>query len=443
MVRKDYIKQLMTVIAVLVLSTTSISAANKTVTMQVGETMTLRLPSNITSLALRGVQWVSTRPNEIQVVSQTTYSATIKVLKAVPSTTTCLVNCRYYYLVNNGGYIYQLTGSYDFKVETMSNEPTSVSLPLSVTLNIGESKSLTAILTPHDAQTELTWASSNYATINVFQNGRILAQKEGTSIITVRTSNGRTATCTVNAIKPTIDATSVSISSVTCTIKVGEKNKLNAVVFPSNATNKQITWVSSNPSIVSVDKNGNIIGLKAGTANISVMTNNGKTASCTVNCIAMIPDLEISDKNGMSEIPAVANVRYDRIMYSGWNSVCVPFALDKTILDGFLEGFRMALVETFEIVGDKQFVTIKEVCFVEAGVPCLIYAPSGVLCKFTLDNVELKASPKNSSIMKASFQRICIGAGVYKLTEDGTAFGLTKTDEAVVAPFRCYIQVQP
>lgn len=65
MVRKDYIKQLMTVIAVLVLSTTSISAANKTVTMQVGETMTLRLPSNITSLALRGVQWVSTRPNEI------------------------------------------------------------------------------------------------------------------------------------------------------------------------------------------------------------------------------------------------------------------------------------------------------------------------------------------------------------------------------------------
>ena len=307
----------------------------------------------------------------------------------------------------------------------------------------GESKSLTAILTPHDAQTELTWASSNYATINVFQNGRILAQKEGTSIITVRTSNGRTATCTVNAIKPTTDATSVSISSVTCTIKVGEKNKLNAVVFPSNATNKQITWVSSNPSIVSVDKNGNIIGLKAGTANISVMTNNGKTASCTVNCIAMIPDLEISDKNGMLEIPAVANVRYDRIMYSGWNSVCVPFALDKTILDGFLEGFRMALVETFEIVGDKQFVTIKEVCFVEAGVPCLIYAPSEVLCKFKLDNVELKASPKNSSIMKASFQRICIGAGVYKLTEDGTAFGLTKTDEAVVAPFRCYIQVQP
>lgn len=443
MERKGYIKELLTVIAVLVLSTISISAANKTVTMQVGETMTLRLPSSITSLAMRGAQWTSTRPNEVQVVSQTTYSATIKVLKAVPSTTTCLIHCQYYYLVNNAGFTYQLSGIYDFKVETESNEPTSVSLPSSITLNVGESKYLTASLSPYGAQTKLTWSSSNYATINVFQNGRILAQKEGMSIITVRTSNGKTATCAVNAIKPSVDVTSVNVSPATCTIKVGEKNKLNAVVYPSNATDKQITWVSSNPSIVSVDENGNIIGIKAGTVNISATTNNGKTASCTVNCIAVIPDLEISDKNGVLEIPPVANVRYDRIMYPGWNSVCVPFALNKTMLDEFMKGFRIALVEAFEIVGNKQFITIKEVSSVEAGVPCLVYAPSEVLCKFKLDNVELKASPKNSSIMKASFKRTCIGAGVYKLTEDGTAFGLTKTNEAIVAPFRCYIQVQP
>lgn len=77
---------------VCMVSIMSAYAADKTVTMKVGETQTLRLPSNITSLALRGAQWMSTRPNEVQVVSQTTYSATIKVLKAVPSTTTCLIN---------------------------------------------------------------------------------------------------------------------------------------------------------------------------------------------------------------------------------------------------------------------------------------------------------------------------------------------------------------
>lgn len=100
-------------------------------------------------------------------------------------------------------------------------------------------------------------------------------------------------------------------------------------------------------------------------------------------------------------------------------------------------------METFEVVGDKRHITIKEVTSVGAGIPCLIYAPSDVLCKFKLDNAELNVSPDNSSIMKAAFQKTCIGAGVYKLTEDGTAFGLTKTDEATVAPFRCYIQIQP
>ena len=100
-------------------------------------------------------------------------------------------------------------------------------------------------------------------------------------------------------------------------------------------------------------------------------------------------------------------------------------------------------MEKNEAIGDKRHFIIKEVTSIGAGVPCLIYAPSYVLCRFKLDNVELKASPDNSSIMKATFKKICVGAGVYKLTEDGTAFGLTKTNEATVAPFRCYIQVQP
>lgn len=358
MTNKKYIKQVLAVIALWALSATALSAANKTVTMQVGETMTLRLPSNITSLALRGAQWMSTRPNEVQVVSQTTYSATVKVLKAVPKTTTCLVNCRYYYLVNNGGFMYQLTGSYDFKVETESNEPTSVSLPSAVTLNVGEDRYLKASLTPYDAQTELTWSSSNYATVNVFQNGRILAQKAGRSVITVKTSNG-------------------------------------------------------------------------------------KSASCTVVCQPVVPNLVLSDSNGIAEIPDVAHIRYDRKMYAGWNSICVPFALNQAMLDKFSEGLKMALVEEFEVVGQQRRVQIKEVSSVAAGVPCLVYAPSDVLCQFRLDNVELKASPDNSSILKASYRKTRIGAGVYKLTKDGAAFGLTKTDEAIVAPFRCYIQVQP
>lgn len=86
-----------------------IYAADETVTMKVGETKTLYLPSSVISKAPRAASWISTRPNEIQVMSYTTYSVTIKAAKSVPATTTCLVNCRYYYIVYRGTFIEEIS----------------------------------------------------------------------------------------------------------------------------------------------------------------------------------------------------------------------------------------------------------------------------------------------------------------------------------------------
>ena len=53
-------------------------------------------------------------------------------------------------------------------------------------------------------------------------------------------------------------------------------------IIPTNSTNQTVTWTSSNSSIVSVDNNGMIKGLKAGTATITVKTVNNKTATVKV-----------------------------------------------------------------------------------------------------------------------------------------------------------------
>lgn len=155
------------------LSSLFVKAANETVTMKVGATRTLYLPSYVTSKNIHGSQWTSTRPDEIAVVSQTSYSVTIKAIKSVPSSTTCLVHCQYYYLQ----FTYMATGIYDFKILTESIKPVSISLPSSVTLDVGKSKYLTPIIVPGNAETNLEWSSSQYFIINVFQNGRILAQR--------------------------------------------------------------------------------------------------------------------------------------------------------------------------------------------------------------------------------------------------------------------------
>ena len=83
--------------------------------------------------------------------------------------------------------------------------------------------------------------------------------------------------------KPTVvNVTSVSLNKSSITLTVGENSKLSATVNPSNATNKTVTWSSSNNGVATVDQSGNVSAKSAGTATITVKSNNGKTASCSV-----------------------------------------------------------------------------------------------------------------------------------------------------------------
>ena len=73
----------------------------------------------------------------------------------------------------------------------------------------------------------------------------------------------------------------VALSKTSVSIYAGSTTKLTATVTPSNATNKKVTWKSSNSAVASVDANGNVKGIKAGTVTITA-TADGKSASCKV-----------------------------------------------------------------------------------------------------------------------------------------------------------------
>ncbi len=105
----------------------------------------------------------------------------------------------------------------------------------------------------------------------------------------------------------TIAVTSVSIDS-SMSIDVGEKEKLEATVRPSNATNKNVTWSSSDEAIATVDASGEVTGVKAGKATITVTTDDGgKTDTCEVtvkmNDDAKILEVKIADKDAAMDIP--------------------------------------------------------------------------------------------------------------------------------------------
>lgn len=84
-----------------------------------------------------------------------------------------------------------------------------------------------------------------------------------------------------------IKVTGVSLDKTSVTVEEGQSVQLTATVAPSNATDKSVTWKSGNDATATVDQNGKVTGVKAGTVNVVVTTKDGsKTATCTVTVTA-------------------------------------------------------------------------------------------------------------------------------------------------------------
>lgn len=157
----------------------------------------------------------------------------------------------------------------------------------SLTILIGSTTTLTANITPSNATyQEITWTSSN-ETVATVKDGKVTGISEGTTTITA-SIDGKKSTCTIK-VADTIPLEEITINKTSLTIKEKSTEKLSITYSPSNATNKKITWKSSNPNIVSVDSEGNITAIKTGSATITAISDDGGyvvTCKVTVQAIS-------------------------------------------------------------------------------------------------------------------------------------------------------------
>ena len=171
-------------------------------------------------------------------------------------------------------------------VEVNEIEVKSVTLNKSkIKLEVGKKERLEATILPKDATYKtILWNSSNEKVATVDKNGNITAIGKGTAIITAKTSNGKESKCTVEVseIKVSeIEVTSIKLDKNSVEMKKGETLQLQTTILPTNASNKKVTWTSSNSKIVSID-NGKIKANGEGKAIITVTTQNGKKDTCNV-----------------------------------------------------------------------------------------------------------------------------------------------------------------
>ena len=111
-----------------------------------------------------------------------------------------------------------------------------------------------------------------------------MAHQEGKVTITVTTEEGsKTATCQVTVKKKVIPVTSISLDKTALTLTEEETYQLTATIEPADATNQNVTWTSDDTAVATVSADGLVTAVQAGTATITVTTEDGgKTATCRV-----------------------------------------------------------------------------------------------------------------------------------------------------------------
>ena len=148
-------------------------------------------------------------------------------------------------------------------------------------LAVGESITLTATVSPDNATNKsVTWSSDDEAVAKVgATTGKVTAEGVGEATITVTTANGgKTASCKITVHVP---VESITLDKESATLFIGDTLTLTATVTPDTATDKSITWTSSNGTVATVDQNGKVTARSVGAATITAKAGE-QSATCTI-----------------------------------------------------------------------------------------------------------------------------------------------------------------
>lgn len=250
----------------------SISLSATSVSLEKGKTTTLKpnvIPADAT------VNWQSSKPSVASVDGSGVVTAIVAgdaIITATSSaegnpSATCTVTV----------------------TEPVTKPATSITLSATgLDLKVGGTANLTATVQPEDATDQsVAWtvSSENNAVSFDSATGVVTANAVGTATITATANGGSgvTASCTVTVSAATKPVTSVTLNETSLSLIVGGSADLTATALPEDATDRTVSWSSSDATVAEVE-GGKVTALKAGTATITATANDGscKTASCAV-----------------------------------------------------------------------------------------------------------------------------------------------------------------
>ena len=178
--------------------------------------------------------------------------------------------------------------------EEVKVEPASSVIDLS---SMNRTVQLTATILPNTANvyTNITWTSSDTNVATVTEAGFVTGISNGTVTITAKAENGVAGTSTITV---QTSPTGLNLNAVSAVLDRSHVPELQLEVvsyMPETANvGTNVTWVSSDTSVATVDETGFVRGIKNGNATITATTENGKTATCRIVVVTTITDIRLS-----------------------------------------------------------------------------------------------------------------------------------------------------
>ena len=275
-----------------------------------GDTKQLELNFYPSTATIKGVYWESSDPDIVS-ISQDGVITGLKGGTAV-----------IYAKPTDADVIYDKENLNPHCWVTVDVPVTGISLPESeVTLEVGDELILSPIYSPADATPKvMPYSTSNSNVLANQGRGVLKAVAPGTATATVYSPDRKySASCKVTVVAAKVPVTDVAISKSSLSIEIGTNSILNVSVYPSNATNKKVSWISSNNSIVTVGSNGELTAKAIGTATITVKTDDGGyEAKCVVTVTPATPRINIKNN------PQTRTINYGDILHIKAETKNVP-----------------------------------------------------------------------------------------------------------------------
>ena len=239
---------------------------------------------------------------------------------------------------------------------------TGISIPGTQTVSIGESKTLSATVTPTDAlNRNLTWKSSNTSVATV-TNGTIKGIREGTATVTATAADGSgvSASCTVT-VKPTVTGLTLNRSSIQLADSgIGSSYVLKAEKTPSGGQGT-VSWRTSNSGVVQVTQSGVLTAKGTGTATVTASIVNGPSVTCTVSVSAM----------PLMTLPAgLKSIEEEAFLNTPASRILIPSGVESIGARAFAESQALRYVmvpDSVTAIADDAFADDPNLCLICGG----------------------------------------------------------------------------